>query len=81
MDVLAIPVRPERMGSMAAEAKRRPNSTTIVQSIETLGAHPRFIVDAPSGHDAQSSRRSGRGAPRQCARSLHSRPAPERRLI
>lgn len=46
MDVKATPIRPVRLGNMAAEAKHRPDGSTIVRSIETLGAYPRSIVDA-----------------------------------
>ena len=38
MDVKATPIRPVRLGNMAAEAEHRPDGSTIVRSIETLGA-------------------------------------------
>lgn len=46
MDMQTAPIRPVRMGNMAAEAERRPDGSTIVRSIETLGDYPRSIVDA-----------------------------------
>ncbi|MFD1254174.1 Carboxylic acid reductase [Devosia equisanguinis] len=46
MDFSATPIRPVRLGNMAAAAERRPDGTTIIRSIETLGPYPRAIVDA-----------------------------------
>ncbi len=39
-------IRPVRLGNMAAEAEHRADGTSIVRSVETLGAYPRSIVDA-----------------------------------
>lgn len=46
MDMQAAPIRPVRLGNMAAEAERRPDGSTTVRSIEALGDYPRSIVDA-----------------------------------
>ncbi len=40
------PIRPVRLGNMAAEAERREDGSTIIRSVETLGTYPRAIVDA-----------------------------------
>ena len=40
------PIRPVRLGNMAAAAEHRADGTTILRSVETLGAYPRAIVDA-----------------------------------
>jgi feruloyl-CoA synthase len=39
-------IRHVRLGNMAAEAEHRADGTSIVRSVETLGAYPRSIVDA-----------------------------------
>ena len=46
MDFSATPIRPVRLGNMAAAAEQRADGTTIIRSIETLGPYPRAIVDA-----------------------------------
>lgn len=46
MDIKLAPIRPVRLGNMAAEAERRPDGTTIIRSIEKLADYPRSIVDA-----------------------------------
>lgn len=46
MDFSATPIRPVRLGNMAAAAEQRTDGTTIIRSIETLGPYPRAIVDA-----------------------------------
>jgi len=46
MDLSATPIRPVRLGNMAAAAENRADSTTIIRSVEALGAYPRSIVDA-----------------------------------
>jgi feruloyl-CoA synthase len=46
MDVLSAPIRPVRLGNMAAAAESRADGTTIIRSVETLGAYPRAMVDA-----------------------------------
>ncbi len=46
MDFSATPIRPVRLGNMAAAAENRADGTTIIRSVETLGAYPRSIVDA-----------------------------------
>lgn len=46
MDYAATPIRPVRLGNMAASAEKRADGTTIISSIETLGEYPRSIVDA-----------------------------------
>lgn len=46
MDLGLSPIRNVRLGSMAAEAEHRPDGSSIVRSLETLGAYPRSIVDA-----------------------------------
>jgi len=46
MNHLGTPVRPVRLGNMAAAADHRADGTTILHSVETLGAYPRAIVDA-----------------------------------
>ncbi len=46
MHIMATPVRPVRLGNMAASAERRADGSTIIRSIETLGPYPRSIVDA-----------------------------------
>jgi feruloyl-CoA synthase len=49
MNVQATPIRSVRLGNMAAEAEHRADGTTIIRSIESLGAYPRSIVDALEG--------------------------------
>ncbi|UYO01246.1 MAG: feruloyl-CoA synthase [Devosia sp.] len=49
MDIKATPVRHVRLGNMAAAAEHRANGTTIIRSVEPLGAYPRSIVDALAG--------------------------------
>jgi feruloyl-CoA synthase len=46
MNHLGTPIRPVRLGNMAAAADRRADGTIILRSVETLGAYPRSIVDA-----------------------------------
>ncbi|WP_374624891.1 feruloyl-CoA synthase [Devosia sp.] len=46
MNVEGVPIRPVRLGSMAADAEHRTDGTTIVRSVEPLGSYPRSIVDA-----------------------------------
>ena len=46
MDFKAAPIRPVRLGNMAATAKPRPDGSILIKSSETLGAYPRSIVDA-----------------------------------
>jgi feruloyl-CoA synthase len=46
MDSMLAPIRPVRLGNMAASAEKRPDGTTIIRSVEALGAYPRSIVDA-----------------------------------
>ncbi len=46
MDIKAAPIRAVRLGNMAAKAERRADGSTVLRSIETLGAYPRSIVDA-----------------------------------
>ncbi|MBE0581473.1 feruloyl-CoA synthase [Devosia sp.] len=46
MNHLGTPMRPVRLGNMAAAADHRADGTTILRSVETLGAYPRAIVDA-----------------------------------
>jgi feruloyl-CoA synthase len=46
MNVQANPIRSVRLGNMAAEAEHRADGTTIIRSVESLGAYPRSIVDA-----------------------------------
>lgn len=46
MNAQATPIRPVRLGNMAAEAEHRTDGTTIIRSVESLGAYPRSIVDA-----------------------------------
>ncbi len=46
MDFSATPIRPVRLGNMAAAAENRADGTTIISSVETLGTYPRSIVDA-----------------------------------
>lgn len=46
MDFSATPIRPVRLGNMAAAAENRADGTTVITSIETLGNYPRSIVDA-----------------------------------
>ena len=54
MNVQAAPIRPVRLGNMAAEAEHRRDGTTIVRSVETLGPYPRAIVDALEAWAARS---------------------------
>lgn len=46
MDLSATPIRPVRLGNMAANAENRADGTTIIRSVEALGPYPRSIVDA-----------------------------------
>ncbi|NMA97871.1 MAG: AMP-binding protein, partial [Phyllobacteriaceae bacterium] len=46
MDSMLAPIRPVRLGNMAASAEKRADGTTIIRSVEALGAYPRSIVDA-----------------------------------
>lgn len=46
MDLSATPIRPVRLGNMAAKAENRADGTTIIRSVEALGPYPRSIVDA-----------------------------------
>lgn len=46
MDYKAVPIRPVRLGNMAASAETRPDGSILISSTETLGAYPRSIVDA-----------------------------------
>src|SRR5690606_6949268 len=40
------PIRPVRLGNMAAAADRRADGTTLIRSVEQLAPYPRSIVDA-----------------------------------
>jgi feruloyl-CoA synthase len=46
MGYQSIPIRPVRLGSMAATAEPRADGTAIIRSVEALGPYPRAIVDA-----------------------------------
>ncbi|HEV7344307.1 MAG TPA: feruloyl-CoA synthase [Devosia sp.] len=46
MDSMLSPIRPVRLGNMAAAAEKRADGTTIIRSVEALGDYPRSIVDA-----------------------------------
>jgi feruloyl-CoA synthase len=46
MDFKAAPIRPVRLGAMAAAAEMRPDGSILINSTEKLGAYPRSIVDA-----------------------------------
>ena len=46
MDLRTTPIRPVRLGNMAARAERRADGTSIINSVEELGPYPRAIVDA-----------------------------------
>jgi feruloyl-CoA synthase len=46
MDLRTTPIRPVRLGNMAARAERRADGTSIISSVEELGPYPRAIVDA-----------------------------------
>lgn len=46
MDIKAAPIRPVRLGNMAAQAEARADGSMVLRSVETLGAYPRSIVDA-----------------------------------
>jgi feruloyl-CoA synthase len=46
MHIQSTPIRPVRMGNMAAEAEALADGTTIVRSVEPLRPYPRSIVDA-----------------------------------
>lgn len=46
MHIQSTPIRPVRMGNMAAQAERLADGTTIVRSVERLRPYPRSIVDA-----------------------------------
>lgn len=46
MDLQTAPIRPVRLGNMAAAAETRADGTTIIRSLEALDAYPRAIVDA-----------------------------------
>ena len=46
MDTTVAPIRPVRLGNMAAAAEKRADGTTIIRSVEALGSYPRSIVDA-----------------------------------
>jgi feruloyl-CoA synthase len=46
MDVHTTPIRPVRLGNMAAAAEQRADGSTIIRSVEELGPYPRAIVDA-----------------------------------
>ena len=46
MNAQVIPIRPVRLGNMAAAAEPREDGTTIIRSVEALGDYPRTIVDA-----------------------------------
>ncbi len=46
MDLQTAPIRPVRLGNMAAAAETRADGTTIIRSLEALHAYPRAIVDA-----------------------------------
>ena len=46
MTFQAAPVRPVRMGNMAAEAEYLADGSVLVRSVEVLGPYPRSIVDA-----------------------------------
>jgi feruloyl-CoA synthase len=46
MDLQTTPIRPVRLGNMAATAQQRADGTTIIGSTEALGAYPRAMVDA-----------------------------------
>ncbi len=46
MDLRTTPIRPVRLGNMAARAERRADGTSIIGSVEELGPYPRAIVDA-----------------------------------
>lgn len=46
MDHMGTPIRPVRLGNMAAAADRRADGTVILRSVEPLADYPRAIVDA-----------------------------------
>ncbi|MVT00086.1 feruloyl-CoA synthase [Devosia marina] len=46
MDLRTTPIRPVRLGNMAAREERRADGTSIISSVEELGPYPRAIVDA-----------------------------------
>jgi feruloyl-CoA synthase len=46
MDSMLAPIRPVRLGNMAASSEKRADGTTIIRSVEALGAYPRSIVEA-----------------------------------
>ena len=46
MESMPAPIRPVRLGNIAAAAEQRADGTTIIRSVEALGAYPRSIVDA-----------------------------------
>ncbi len=49
MHIQSTPIRPVRMGNMAAKAEHLADGTTIVRSVEPLRPYPRSIVDALEG--------------------------------
>jgi feruloyl-CoA synthase len=54
MDLQTTPIRPVRLGNMAATAERRADGTTIIGSTEALGAYPRAVVDALADWSAKT---------------------------
>ncbi len=46
MEHRTTPIRPVRLGYMAAREERRADGTSIIRSVEELGPYPRAIVDA-----------------------------------
>src|SRR5690606_31567177 len=49
MNASTAPVRPVRLGNMAATITRRADGITIVDPIDRLGDYPRSMVDALDG--------------------------------